>query len=46
MFGGGVGLCVVCDIVIVSDYVCFLVSEVCFGILLVVIGLYLVEVVG
>ncbi|ENH6339431.1 enoyl-CoA hydratase/isomerase family protein [Burkholderia vietnamiensis] len=45
-FGGGVGLCAACDIVIASDQARFSVSEARFGILPAVIGPYLVEAVG
>ncbi|MBN3800807.1 enoyl-CoA hydratase-related protein, partial [Burkholderia sp. Ac-20392] len=45
-FGGGVGLCAACDIVIASDHARFSVSEARFGILPAVIGPYLVEAVG
>jgi methylglutaconyl-CoA hydratase len=45
-FGGGVGLCAACDIVIASDDARFSVSEARFGILPAVIGPYLVEAVG
>ena len=45
-FGGGVGLCAACDIVIASDHARFAVSEARFGILPAVIGPYLVEAVG
>ncbi|RQR56262.1 enoyl-CoA hydratase/isomerase family protein [Burkholderia sp. Bp9126] len=45
-FGGGVGLCAACDIVIASEHARFAVSEARFGILPAVIGPYLVEAVG
>jgi enoyl-CoA hydratase/carnithine racemase len=45
-FGGGVGLCAACDIVITSEHARFAVSEARFGILPAVIGPYLVEAVG
>ncbi|WP_323120364.1 enoyl-CoA hydratase-related protein [Burkholderia alba] len=45
-FGGGVGLCAACDIVIASDHARFAVSEARFGILPAVIGPYLVEALG
>ena len=45
-FGGGVGLCCACDIVIASARARFAVSEVKFGILPAVIGPYLVNAIG
>ena len=45
-FGGGVGLCCACDIVIASTRAKFTVSEAKFGILPSVIGPYLVNAVG
>jgi enoyl-CoA hydratase/carnithine racemase len=45
-FGGGVGLCAACDIVVASSGARFSVSEARFGILPAVIGPYLVEAVG
>lgn len=46
VFGGGVGLVVCCDIVIVSISVCFGLIESWFGLLLVVIFLYVIDVIG
>ena len=45
-FGGGVGLCCACDLVIATPQARFAVSEVKFGILPSVIGPYLVNAVG
>jgi enoyl-CoA hydratase/carnithine racemase len=46
VFGGGVGLCAACDIVVASSSARFSVSEARFGILPAVIGPYLVEALG
>lgn len=46
VFGGGVGLVSCCDMVIGSDEVIFCLFEVCIGLILVIIVLFVVKVIG